>query len=398
LKWVTTCLLLTHSLARADYALHTWEPHHADSGEFLGQEEILYYSTNSNFDAAGNLSTVNGLNSYTRIENQFGLNYGLNSRWTIYGNFNWGRVEVDSSLRTGNSFGFTDQILGIHFQFLKNLSLQIEGSAPLYNNAQSDKNQLPHLGSQSIDGSAGLFTSFELTQFPESRLQLTAGSGFTLRNMPFSNAIPWSILLAYDPLDSQGLHLSLAGFGLISVNSSGSSSTSFAGSGGSYFTDTTSPSLTSARIELGYHFSDTFLGSVNFTQSVWGLNSANGSVISFGLAKTFGKSKGEKSRTEMTNEEYGKSNQGLVEYSHTAKVAQVNDRLNLVKINKGRDDGIQVGMLFDIFELKPDGSAGDVVARTKVTAVKLNESALTILEYFKQTNIEEGFQAKRVLQ
>ena len=59
---------------------------------------------------------------------------------------------------------------------------------------------------------------------------------------------------------------------------------------------------------------------------------------------------------------------------------------------------MNVGQLFDIFSVKPNGQIGDAVARAKVTSVKNDEAALTITEYFKEVLINEGFIAKRLVQ
>ena len=59
---------------------------------------------------------------------------------------------------------------------------------------------------------------------------------------------------------------------------------------------------------------------------------------------------------------------------------------------------MEKGQVFDIFHGPPDGRAVEAVARAQVTSVKSDEAALTIIEYFKEQNINEGFIAKRLLQ
>ena len=93
---------------------------------------------------------------------------------------------------------------------------------------------------------------------------------------------------------------------------------------------------------------------------------------------------------------YNKANQGIQDYSLEATVTKANDRLNLVKIDKGSIDGVEKGQVFDIFSVRSDGRAAEAVARAQVTSVKSDEAALTIIEYFKEKNINEGFIAKRL--
>jgi hypothetical protein len=182
-----------------------------------------------------------------------------------------------------------------------------------------------------------------------------------------------------------------AGFG-------GNGLTSFAGTGGSFAADVINPSITTLRAQAGYGLSHDFLASVTLTQTVWGRSAPNGFSMALGVQKFFGVPAPERNRLKISAEQYGKANQGFVEYAFSAKVLRVNDRLNLVKINKGKQDGVEVGEIFDLFTPKPDGSAGEPIARAKVTAVKIDEAALSITEYFKQVWIEEGFIAKRPLQ
>jgi hypothetical protein len=95
---------------------------------------------------------------------------------------------------------------------------------------------------------------------------------------------------------------------------------------------------------------------------------------------------------------YDRGNQGFVSYSLEGHVARVSDRINQLRIDKGQQQGVEVGQIFDIFVVKPDGTVGESVARCKVTSVKSDDSNLTILEYFREVWIEEGFLARRLVQ
>jgi hypothetical protein len=97
-------------------------------------------------------------------------------------------------------------------------------------------------------------------------------------------------------------------------------------------------------------------------------------------------------------EDYTRSNQGFQNYSLDAKVLRSNDRLNLVKIDKGTNEGVDVGQIFDVFSVQADGTVGDAVARCEVANVKADQAALSVTEYYKEIWIDEGFVAKRLIQ
>lgn len=84
-------------------------------------------------------------------------------------------------------------------------------------------------------------------------------------------------------------------------------------------------------------------------------------------------------------------------YSLDARVLKSNDRLNLVKIDKGGEDGIEVGQVFDIFQTNPDGTSKLAIARGEVAYTKSHEAVIRITEFFEQVSIDPGFAAKRLI-
>jgi hypothetical protein len=72
--------------------------------------------------------------------------------------------------------------------------------------------------------------------------------------------------------------------------------------------------------------------------------------------------------------------------------------MNLVKIDKGSQDGIVAGQMIDIFNTKQDSNPGEAIARARVSSVRPDESALEIIEYYKEISIEEGFIARRLIE
>jgi hypothetical protein len=167
--------------------------------------------------------------------------------------------------------------------------------------------------------------------------------------------------------------------------------------GGSFIGNAVNPSIMNARGQIGYMFSPIIGLSASVSKSFWGQASPESWNFGFGLQARLGAPGSRKNPVDLSPQDYGKSNQGLVNYSMEAHVTRTNDRLNLVKLDKGSQEGVEVGQIFDIFSMKKDGTIGQAVARGKITAVQHAEAALSIQEYFKEVWIEEGFIAKRPL-
>jgi hypothetical protein len=136
------------------------------------------------------------------------------------------------------------------------------------------------------------------------------------------------------------------------------------------------------------------------SQPVWGQDAPNGFAVSLGIQAHFGGTGADRPRDPhtMTPNEYGKANQGFVNYTFEGQITRTNDRLNIVRINKGSKDGVLVGQVFDIFSVRPDGSVHEAIARARCTTVRESEAELSVTEFFKEVLIEEKDVVKRPLQ
>lgn len=421
-KFALAALLLPH-VSLAEPFLHPWENHHQDRDTLGLNAELSYFSTATNFDSTGVLFTPNGLAKYSRIGTDVTAAYGLSPQLTLFGRLSWSRLELDHASRPGTGFGLGDQAAGMNWRIFEGkksdsngfgftwggLELQAQIDLPAYDNAVADADQTPRLGDQSVDVSAGGFLTVRLLQSRRANLNLVGGLGYLYRSQSFSAGVPWSAALRYEPRQ-QGFrgNLTLYGVQSLSTDPRGDDITLLnntsvaAGTGGSYMTGAINPSFFSLKAEAGYESREGLAFSGGLIQSVFGKSAPSGMAVLFSLQKRFGASGGaalrESKPEQLSPVDYGKSNQGFVNYAFEAKVLKSNDRLNLVKIDKGSQDGVEKGQYFDIFSLKSDGSVGEPVARTRVAEVRGNEAILSITEYYKEVWIEEGFVAKRPLQ
>lgn len=399
--------LLTPS-AKADFFIHSWEDQYTPTSDL--RFESLYYYSSSNFDSLGTPSYFSGLQYYARLQEDLIIRHAFFNRISLFGRLAWSFGNVLGSSRAGNGYGLADQSVGITVRIYEgqgfsladtsgSIDLQGQVDFPAYNNAQADLLQTPYPGDGTVDGTAGIFLTLPLWSHGRNLVKTVLGAGYTYRNNGFSAAFPWSFALKYIHRKG-GLFFDLLSSGFMSQKTDSSGllygGRSSVGTGGSLFTGAANASLIQVGGRFGYKAGNHFEIYVGGSQSLWGQTAPNGYVFSGGLSLHLGAQK-EADPTHATPEDYGQTNQGFLNYSLDAKVLKANDRLNLVKIDKGGQDGIEIGQIFDIFAVAQNGSPKNAVARAEVTSVKPEESVLSVQEFYKEVWIDEGFLAKRLV-
>ncbi|OFZ21550.1 MAG: hypothetical protein A2X94_05445 [Bdellovibrionales bacterium GWB1_55_8] len=397
-------LLLTFPVppAHADFFLQHWENKHQSPKVLDISARLGAYFTEKNFDDSGSLEKPNDLNRYSRIDSDLALSWGLSRRLSVFGRSSWAHVELDHAVIPGNAFGLTDQTVGANFRIYESpilsrlstaLDLQIQLDFPAYDNAVAAAAGSPALGNGSVDSTAGAFLTVPVSQNTSRSILMTGGAGYTYRSSGFSAAIPWSITAEYRPATPERVFGSLGMTGTYSLLTDESPSLRPSSmSGGSLFTNAVNPSLATLKGAFGYQFTRGFKIFLHGSQSIAGQRSPLGFVAGFGIQAALGGQ-----LTPLGSEtEHPYANRGFVNYSLDAPVLRSDAQLSLVRVGKGRQDGVEVGQVFDVFEKNP--ANGDAVARGRVTAVRFDDSDVRILEVFKQISIDEGFVARRLIQ
>lgn len=397
-------LLICVKPAKADFYLHDWERHSAPKGNLLTDLKFDFYSTNSNFNVDGDTIIPSGLDegSIKRLQLDLPLTYGVTEWLSLFARMTWIRNSVDQNNAVGTAFGLGDQSIGAHFTLFEaapdtQFGLQVQYDFPLYSNQSAQEDNVPYLGDEIRDLTLGGFFSTHLATRKASKLSLVLGGGITFRSSDFSNIIPWSLNLQF--AQKRGLFFQVGTSGLHAVRTGDSTDISAdqnpcsnSGIGGSCLADAKNPSLIRLQARIGAMIQPKVGLYLHYHQALWGKKSPKGTSIGVGATIHLG---GTASYHE--SEEASETNRGFVNYDFKATVIRTNDRLNLVKINKGRADGVEVGDIFDIFSVTHDGNPKEAIARAKVTHLKSGEAALKITEYFKEVWIEKGFIAKRPL-
>jgi hypothetical protein len=411
------------SSAQADFLVHTWEDHYEPLHSTFLDAKALLYSTSSNYDPTGTRFAPTSLTSYKRYEGDGLLAIGISDRFSIFGRLGYASINLNSTTsNAGTAYGLVDQSIGANFRVYQSdvnaknshrtpfvFDLQLQADLPAYNNNTADTNSTPYMGDGTVDVTFGGFLKLPISQSTNGAVFLTGGLGYSYRSASYSAAIPWSVLANFERHRS-GLFASAGAVGYQSLKNDGRGitianqsalNTLSPGSGGSFITSAVNPSLIRLQGTLGYKLDSGSSLLFGLDQSVWGQDAPYGLVVSFGFQTHFGESAssyssaggggGHSRRTALPH-------QGFVNYSLDAHVLKSNERLNLVKIDKGQGDGVEPGQVFDIYKPLADGSAGEAVARCEVVSAKSGEAALSVTEYYKEIAIEDGFLAKRLIE
>jgi hypothetical protein len=423
---LTLLILLTSLPARADFLIHTWEDHYEPLHSTFLDTTALIYSTSSNYDPTGTRFTPSTLTSYKREEADGLLAIGISDRFSIFGRLAYASVNLSSTTaNAGTAFGLVDQSVGVNFRVFQSrqsdtsknstrtpfiFDLQLQADLPAYNNNTADTNSTPYLGDGTVDVTFGGFLRLPISQGTNGSVFLTGGLGYSHRSAGYSAAIPFSVLANFERRRS-GVFASAGVVGYeslkndsrgITIANQSALNTLSPGSGGSFITSAVNPSLIRVQGNLGYKMDSGSAFLFGLDQSIWGQDAPYGLIISLGFQTHFGEEASSYSSSGSGGGGKSRRNslahQGFVNYSLDAHVLKSNDRLNLVKIDRGQGDGVEPGQIFDIYKPLTDGSAGEAVARCEVVSVKSGEAALSVTEYYKEIAIEDGFLAKRLIE
>ena len=413
LAFITVGLLLES--ARADFYLHRWEDQHETVEVFRLAPELTYYQSKSNYDSEGTLKIPGTFDKYLRYELDLVGAYGIVPGGTLYGRLAVARAKVNDGILPNPPArtALADQTLGFNYRLLDPrdsspaIDLQLQLDFPAYDNRSASLTGDLYMGDATTDVTIGGFATLPISHRADGNWEILAGLGITKRTDSFVSGMPWSFDLERRPF-GKGVRFGLGLFGYQGIQSEETTSARVIstpvnqGNGrGTFIINSPKPSHIDIRAQLGMDFDPRMGAYLAYQQTITGSAAPNGFLLSLGLNIRFGKNVASAPRSvdpfEATAEEFGRSNKGFVSYGLTAKVLKTNDRLNLVKIDKGSGDGVEVGQVYDIFSVKMDGSAEHPVARARVSAINSSGAVLQVVEFYKEVWIDEGFIAKRAL-
>ena len=403
----------------ADPIVQDWQNHTGSHEGLILEPRFSYYSTSANYDATSKGVVLLNGTSVTRFYFDLNFDYGLSNDFFVFGRLSLLSTKASttgslSGTTTPSSFGLSDQLVGLAYRLFHtasgfNINIQGDATLPAYQNTTQLQQGNPYFGDQSVDLTLGSFVEIPFTP----NVYLEAGGGYEYRSKGYSAAIPYSLLIKRNPVQA-GMMYSLGVRGQFSLKSDQTpvaiaAQESANGASGSYLVGALNPQWMIGQGSLGYKNGSGQVIYALLATSISGTNAPQGMQISLGTVIDLGPhereaepdSEAEKTTAPAARKKLARPDQ-FTTYDLNSEVVSVNDSFYMIKINKGADDGVEKGQFFDIFRIKEEPITGKstetLIARAKVTHLKGDQAALTVVEYYVDQWIESGFAARRVVQ
>jgi hypothetical protein len=400
-KWILKLLPLTLSWVAAPFSFAASPPAfpygQLSKGEFKSSLAGTYYDSTKNLDSTDNPTLLPNAGHVRSIHGNLHLSYGIIENLTVFSNLEYINNYIENSqLSLQNAGGPGDAEVGIRVgskdipvRLFADLSVQL----PMYSRLSAADWAKMTLKSTAPQGTGVMeLKAFGTLEFPVTpTFFLGATAGYTKRGNAFSDLFNYAAYIKYEK--PRGLFAKLGVLGATSIfedKYTGRVVDDRAATvlGGSFMYNSINPSFIKADALLGTYITEDSFVSVGGQYEVSGKNISQGPLGLVAVGVNFGgKSK---------DSGYTHSNKGFQQYYFAAQVVQVNSGLNLVLIDKGRSDGVVLDEYLDLFEPdQSDGSFGETIARAKVTEVGPTRSKLKVLEFYKETFLEEGIVVRR---
>jgi hypothetical protein len=413
------CTLLTSTPAHAT-SIFRFENRRENVGAWRIVPEFYSESTTENYDATGAKAAVPNLTSYKKTQLDLTVIYGLTSKLSLFGRLSMDSVSFAQTSFTGSGSGLSEQGLGGNYRIWekanapgerpKSIDFQVTADIPLYDNTSSRASspRQPIRGDGSFDFTHAVFGTLPLNQGLGQRLYLIGGLGYAIRGSGYSSAIPYQLQFVGLP-EKNGI-LYRAGFhGFKSMASDANGVTALSpqsqtspgvvssqDAGGSFIADALNSSYLQFRATLGYQWGVGDQIFATYLMPMSGTSTAAIKGIILGAQFRFPASRESTTASATPTARGAAKPAGKLAYDLQGHVKQANDRLNLIKIDKGESDGVEKGQVFDIYRTGSDGLAADLVARGVVTGVSANEAVVNLRQYKKEVWVQTGFIARRI--
>lgn len=386
--------------------LRNWNSQYEQESTFKFSPEIRILNTRQNFDHTGKLSVPTDFNSLQTVDTAFKFSYGFTQHFYSYGEFIFSKLLYDTKTATGNMFGLSDQTLGLGYR-LGVFDFQLQGTFPAYSPDRQRLNKTPILGDGSRDITFGFLLNVPLNPQSQKQWIIEAGTGLTSRSASFADGygsgVPWSLGLHFKPV-IKGFNIAakLQGFKCMTVESTAGTTiapnTTSGDTGGSFIYGALRSSYVGVDLKAGIDFSSRLHLYGGYFKTLKGTSAPAAQIFTLALDWRLGKAVEETFLNYLAPQAdaMGFINYGLE--AQVVKLPKTESQLKTIRINKGSLDGVEVGQIYDIFNLTKSGAPHIAIARAIVSESKTNESQLTLRFYFREIWIEEGFIAKKVVQ
>ncbi len=373
-----------------------------ENKEFLLGLHTSMYRTRDNFDASRNEVTLPAGNAYTLIKETASASFGFSENISFFLNadFDYSELKTPAFQLSNSSFG--DSELGFRMNpkldFI-NFMFEFGSVLPLYVRNASEKWAAIDRNTSSVNGNGivepWVFISPELSLSEHFLLELGAGAKY--RSAGFSNQYLGAISVTYKK--SRDFFVKLSGKYVDTAledqysNSTLTNERSSKIMGQSLLFNSINPTILKASLSSGVYLTDKTFLSAEYSQDVWGKNTASGFLVSVGIGFHF-------SHDDRISPLAHKKSETFKQYSSSAKITRVDETRQLITIDKGSANGYRTGEVLHIFKVDSTTDAsdyGNFITSARIIDVEPNRSTLQIVDIYDLKLIKEGFVVRKPL-
>lgn len=360
------------------------------------------YKTRDNFSSNRLEESLPPGNAYTLFKETTSASFGFNENLSLFINADFGYSEMKTPLYTNTNSSFGDSELGLRwfpkFEFL-NFMFEFGSVLPLYARGSADQWSTVGRETSSVVGNGTVepwvFFSPEFNLGNNFWLEL--GGGAKYRSSGFSNLYLANISLEYKTPKNFFMRLSAKYFDTAMEDQYSNQTLNCERStqrmGGSLLFNSINPTLLAASLSTGYYLGEKSFISAEYSQDIWGKNTSSGFSASLGLGFHFG-------HDDRMSTLPLKKSEPFRQYSTSARIIRLNQKMNLITIDKGSSYGFKNGEVLHIFKVDSTtdpSDYGNFITSARIIDVESSRSTLQIVDIYDLNQIKEGFVVRKPL-
>lgn len=360
------------------------------------------FQTRDNFSSNRLEESLPPGNAYTLYKETTAASFGFNEDVSFFINADFNYSEMRTPLFTNSSSSFGDSELGFRwfpkfefinfmFEFGSVFPLYARGSANQWSTVSRETSSI--IGNGTVEPWIFLSPQFNLG----SDFWLEIGSGTKYRSFGFSNLYLAGLSIEYKKPKNIFIKLASKYFDTAMEdqysNQTLNNERSAQRMGGSLLYNSINPTLLTSSVSAGYYLGDKSYISSEYSHNLWGKNTASGFNVSIGFGFYFG-------QDDRISSQPHKKVEPFRQYSTSATIIRINEKMNLITIDKGTSYGFKNGDVLHIFKVDSTTDSsdyGNFITTARIIDVESSRSTLQIVDIYNLKQIKEGFVVRKPL-
>lgn len=385
-------LLINGSVFASNYR-HLYRPPGKTLEEGGKEYEILgkFFQTTGTFDADGTEFALNENESYSQMDGDFILRYGMNDRFQVSGGLRFRQVSAAYDVGADNVTTTTSGMESYFFEIKYSqksssklfYSFDLRAAQTAYENTSyTNTTEIPNEEVVLGDSGSSYYAGLSLSYMREKDHYLNAIGGYHQPGNSLSAEVPYDINTVFT-WTRFALMLGVEGVYSLGADefSEVPSQKAPQGRGPSALYNSVNRQWMAPKAGIYYAFNGWRLG-VQMASRMSGVSTDKGTEFSLSILKA---SPG-KTVTSKVKEKFK-------EYRIEGTVLKVSPRGKFVRIDQGLSQDIEKGMKFDIYQTDFFGG-NELIATAIAFEVGVDKSILKIVKFYSAKRVKKGYVAR----